>query len=75
MEQHYKHYVITVEADRDPANDLFRALIFIGWKQGGVSITNQERFPPHGTFSSPAEAERIGLARARQWVDEQSAAL
>jgi hypothetical protein len=75
MEQRYKDYDITVEAERDPGNNLFRALIFIGWKQAGVSITNQERFPPTGAFSSRTEAERIGLARARQWIDEQTAAL
>jgi hypothetical protein len=75
MEEQYKDYDITVEAERDPDNNLFRALIFIGWKQEGVSITHQERFPPRGAFSERTDAEMIGLERAKHWVDEKTAAL
>jgi hypothetical protein len=72
MERHYKNYHITAEAERDPANNLFRALIFIGSARGGVSFTKKERQPREGSFSTSNEAELHGIAWAMKWIDEKS---
>jgi hypothetical protein len=74
MEQRYKEYDVTVEAERDPANKLFRALIFIGWTSDGVSFTKQERYPLEGSFSNRSDAELLGMARAMDWIDQKTSA-
>jgi hypothetical protein len=72
MERHYKNYHIVAEAERDPDNNLYRALIFIGSIRGGVSFTKRERQPKTGRFSDPVQAEQHGLAWAMNWIDQKS---
>jgi hypothetical protein len=72
MERHYKNYHILAEAERDPDNKLFRALIFIGSTRGGVSFTKKERQPKEGRFSGPDEAEQHAVAWAMNWIDQKS---
>jgi hypothetical protein len=75
MEQRYKDYDVTIEAERDPVNKLYRALIFIGWVSDGVSFTKRERYPLEGTFLNHRDAEIVGMARAMDWIDQRTSAL
>ena len=75
MEQRYKDYDVAIEAERDPVNRLYRALIFIGWVRDGVSFTKRERYPLEGTFLNRHDAEVVGMARAMDWIDQRTSAL
>jgi hypothetical protein len=73
MEHNYRQHRIIAEAERDPDNMLFRALIFISTLREGVSVTIKERQPTQGTFSSSDEAELHALTWAMAWVDRKIA--
>jgi hypothetical protein len=71
MERHYKNYHIIAEAEVDPSNNLYRALIFIASSREGVSFTKKERQPRDGRFSDPQEAELHGMMWAVGWIDQK----
>jgi hypothetical protein len=72
MTRDYKEYNIIAEAERDPENGLFKALIFISTVREGISSTIRERQPKEGSFSNQREAELHGIAWAMDWIDRKT---
>jgi hypothetical protein len=69
MEDRYKEYYIVAEAERDPANNRFRALIFIETFYSSIRY----RHPARGRFFIEREAELQGLASGMDWIDKRTA--
>ena len=63
MEHYYKSYRIISRSDRDPENNLFRALVTIETSRGPVYYedTTPCREPATGRFRNEREAESYGV--------------
>jgi hypothetical protein len=70
MQRYYKGHHISIAPERDPENQLFRALVTIVTVAGGDSFVY--RHPFEGTFYDDNDAELHGIKWAMDWIDQNA---
>jgi hypothetical protein len=71
----YKSYCVSSTAERDPANNLFRARIIFEIRHNPEESNSSFKLmwaPAEGRFQSEEEAERYGVEWAKKWIDDNT---
>jgi hypothetical protein len=75
MQRYYSDFYVSVTAELDRTNDLFRAVIVIKPAIFDDYFSRTLRHPEKGIFLTDGEAELIGFFFAKHWIDHVTSRL